>query len=181
MPWKNGGGETIEIALGPDGAALDRFDWRVSAATVGRDGPFSAFPGIDRTLCVLDGGRIELAVGDAPPMRLDEGSPPFAFAADAACAARLVDGPITGLNVMSRRGRLTHSVRRIDLGRGIEVRASGDTVLLFSASGALAVEAGAGPVRLDARDCLMGGGTVDWRVSAVGPAVRSFLITFHVV
>ncbi|MDP1908248.1 MAG: HutD family protein, partial [Hyphomicrobium sp.] len=32
MPWKNGGGETTEIAISPEGAALDSFDWRVSMA-----------------------------------------------------------------------------------------------------------------------------------------------------
>ena len=50
MPWKNGGGETAEIAVSPPGAALDDFDWRLSMARVETDGPFSAFPGIDRTL-----------------------------------------------------------------------------------------------------------------------------------
>ena len=30
MPWKNGGGETTEIAVFPAGAGLDDFDWRVS-------------------------------------------------------------------------------------------------------------------------------------------------------
>ena len=28
MPWKNGGGETVEIAVSPEGAALSDFDWR---------------------------------------------------------------------------------------------------------------------------------------------------------
>ena len=32
MPWKSGGGETIEIAVDPAGAGLDDFDWRVSLA-----------------------------------------------------------------------------------------------------------------------------------------------------
>jgi len=54
MPWKNGGGETVEIAISPQGAGLADFDWRVSMATVASDGPFSVFPGIDRT---LDPGR----------------------------------------------------------------------------------------------------------------------------
>ena len=53
MPWKNGGGETVEIAVSPEGAALSEFDWRISMATVATDGPFSIFPGIDRTLSIL--------------------------------------------------------------------------------------------------------------------------------
>jgi uncharacterized protein len=55
MPWKNGGGETAEIAVFPEGATLDDFDWRISMATVSADGPFSLFPGVDRTLSVLEG------------------------------------------------------------------------------------------------------------------------------
>ena len=55
MPWKNGGGTTIEIAVSPHGAGLDDFDWRVSMAHVASHGPFSLFPNIDRTLAVLSG------------------------------------------------------------------------------------------------------------------------------
>ena len=35
MPWKNGGGETIEMMVSPAGASFDTFDWRVSMAYVG--------------------------------------------------------------------------------------------------------------------------------------------------
>ncbi len=55
MPWKNGGGETVEIAIAPAGASLDAFDWRISMACVASSGPFSRLPGIDRTLAVLAG------------------------------------------------------------------------------------------------------------------------------
>ena len=34
MRWKNGGGETAEIAVFPQNAGLDDFGWRVSVATV---------------------------------------------------------------------------------------------------------------------------------------------------
>lgn len=55
QPWKNGGGETIEIAAHPVGATTDNFDWRISMARVEGDGPFSTFPDIDRTLTILEG------------------------------------------------------------------------------------------------------------------------------
>lgn len=32
MPWKNGKGETVEIAVFPEGASVDTFDWRISMA-----------------------------------------------------------------------------------------------------------------------------------------------------
>ena len=53
-PWKNGGGTTTEVAAFPPGAPLENFGWRVSIAQVARSGPFSLFPGIDRTLALLD-------------------------------------------------------------------------------------------------------------------------------
>ena len=66
VPWKNGGGTTAEIADSPEGAGFDAFDWRISFAEVESDGPFSAFPGIDRTLMLVEGARLELAVEGVP-------------------------------------------------------------------------------------------------------------------
>src|SRR5258707_14720415 len=59
MPWKNGGGHTHEIAAHPEGAGMAAFAWRVSIAEIAQDGPFSSFPGVDRTLVLLagNGGR----------------------------------------------------------------------------------------------------------------------------
>ncbi len=47
----------------PAGAALDEFLWRVSIADVERDGPFSRFPGIDRTIVLLEGAGMRLRSG----------------------------------------------------------------------------------------------------------------------
>ena len=62
MPWKNGGGETTEIAVSPEGAGLDDFAWRISMARVDGDGPFSAFAGVDRTLSILEGEGLRLEI-----------------------------------------------------------------------------------------------------------------------
>jgi len=55
VPWKNGAGSTTEIAVFPQDAGFTDFDWRVSLATIGADGPFSVFPGVDRTLALVEG------------------------------------------------------------------------------------------------------------------------------
>lgn len=112
MPWKNGGGETIEMLAYPEGADLARFDWRISMARVASDGAFSRFDGIDRTLSVLEGGRLVLDFGTARTV-LDRHAEPFPFAGDAPVTGAVPDGPILDLNVMTRRGRFTHRVLRL--------------------------------------------------------------------
>ncbi len=116
MPWKNGGGVTTEIAVHPDGAGLDSFEWRLSMATVSADGPFSNFAGIDRTLAVLEGEGIVLSVEGMADATLTRTSPPLAFPADSQASARVIDGPILDFNVMTRRGRFAHTVERVAAG-----------------------------------------------------------------
>ncbi len=107
-PWKNGGGVTREVAARPPGAGMDGFDWRVSLADVAADGPFSAFPGVDRVLTVIEGDGLVLEV-EGRSTRLEPGAP-FAFPGEAAVVARLTAGPIRDLNVMVRRGAWTARV-----------------------------------------------------------------------
>lgn len=112
MPWKNGLGVTIEIAAGPEGAGLDAIDWRVSMARVETAGPFSLFRGIDRTLAMLEGESLTLEIAGRDPVRLDQASAPYAFPADVAVFGTPDAGGILDLNVMTRRGRWRHRVRR---------------------------------------------------------------------
>lgn len=111
MPWKNGRGETIEVAVHPPGATTANFDWRVSMAAIVEDGPFSLFDGIDRTLTILEGHGIELTLEGKPPVAIVDR--PFAFPGDVAAGAALIDGPVSDLNAMTRRGRYTHRVTPI--------------------------------------------------------------------
>jgi environmental stress-induced protein Ves len=111
MPWKNGGGTTREVLKFPASATIDAFDWRISLAAVATSGPFSLFPDIDRTMIVTDGQGIELDDKDERSVlrRPDE---PFSFYGERPYRASLIDGPIADLNVMTRRTRYSHSVRR---------------------------------------------------------------------
>lgn len=110
MPWKNGGGETVEVIVHPEGASLSDFGWRVSMATVASDGPFSVFPGIDRTLAVLSGDGMDLSIEGLGDRLLTPVSTPLPFPADAPTSARLTGGPIIDLNVMTRRGAFQHTL-----------------------------------------------------------------------
>jgi hypothetical protein len=132
MAWKNGGGETIEIAIAPAGATLDQFEWRISMAHVGESGPFSIFPGIDRTLAVIEGDGIVLHQAGRGDVRLDTGSAPYAFPADLAVGATLVGGAIDDLNVMTRRGRYRHLLSRLHLDAPAVVPRHGETTIVLT-------------------------------------------------
>jgi hypothetical protein len=104
MAWKNGGGRTSEIAVHPAGAALDAFDWRISIADVAASGPFSAFPGVDRTIVLLEGGGMRL---EASGRGVEIRNPyePYAFSGDVAVDCVLLAGPVRDFNLLLRRGR----------------------------------------------------------------------------
>ena len=155
MPWKNGGGETREIAVSPTGAALDELDWRISLATVASDGPFSAFNGITRTLSVIHGAGIQLKIGDEAPVALLSTSNPYTFDGEAPAGAALIDGPIVDLNVMTKRGRFRHEVRRLALSGLIELTTAGDATIFFCRTGTLFCRLGTLSGELRPDDCVM--------------------------
>lgn len=100
MRWKNGAGWTSEIVRVPDG---DDWDWRMSIAEIEADAPFSAFPGVDRELVLLDGNGLRLRFGDGA---VHEVLPPHGrlrFAGERGAHAELLDGPTRDFNLMWRR------------------------------------------------------------------------------
>lgn len=153
MPWKNGGGETTEIAVAPTGASLDDFDWRVSMARVGTSGPFSPFPAVDRTLCILSGRGIDLTVAGHGAVRLDRDGAPLSFPGDVPAGAELVDGAVEDLNIMTRRGRFRHALTRVAADRATRLPRSGTVMLvLFRGAGAAL---GAGAVMVEDGDTVV--------------------------
>lgn len=104
-PWKNGGGDTRELASWPPGAGLESFDWRVSIATIAASGPFSVFTGVDRTIMLLQGDGVHLRSRDGHlDHRLDRPFQPFAFSGDVALDCTLLGAASSDLNLMTRRG-----------------------------------------------------------------------------
>jgi hypothetical protein len=147
-PWKNGGGSTTEIAAAPGGASLDAFDWRISMARVASDGPFSDFPGIDRTLAVISGSGLMMTIGSEAPVTLECGSEPFSFAGDIPTSARLVAGEVIDLNVMTRRRRFSHRLRRVRQPVSCEF-VSDDVAVVLSLNGSTTLASGQDSVSLD--------------------------------
>ncbi|MGC1549584.1 MAG: HutD family protein [Rhodanobacter sp.] len=103
QPWKNGLGSTREIAVHPSGASSDHFLWRVSVAEVDSAAPFSAFPGIDRTIALLAGAGFTMTLDDGRVHALHTPFEPFMFPGEAQVAVALVHGPTRDFNLMVRR------------------------------------------------------------------------------
>ncbi|WP_331770590.1 HutD family protein (plasmid) [Embleya sp. NBC_00888] len=110
--WRNGGGDTREIATRAAADPAD-FDWRASIATISADGPFSAFPGVDRTITLLAGGGVRLVGDDGLDHRLDRTGEPFAFSGESAVRATVLGAGTRVLNIMTRRGRWAARVHRV--------------------------------------------------------------------
>jgi len=142
MPWKNGLGTTDEIAIDPPDAALGggAFNWRLSMATVGQSCPFSAFPGYERTIMVIDGAGMELDVPGHATRRLDRLFEPFVFSGDEPAQCRLIAGPVRDFNLMIARAhwRARTDVRPVG-NIAEQLDAGGDVVILHCFGGVVDV------------------------------------------
>ncbi|MFI8085629.1 HutD family protein [Kitasatospora sp. NPDC086009] len=165
--WLNGGGVTREVAGFPAGAGLDAFDWRVSLADVASAGPFSAFPGVDRVITLVEGPGMALTVDGAEHL-VDTPFRPFAFSGEADTGCRLLGGPVVDFNVMTRRGRISADLALTTGPRTVDVPAGG-TVLLVCLAGRATV----GDTVLDRYDAALpaGPGPYELRPDGVTAAV----------
>jgi environmental stress-induced protein Ves len=114
MPWKNGGGSTLELLQDPlpDGG----FNWRISIADVATPGPFSTFASIDRQIMLVSGKGMVLSFdGEAPPAVMSKPLRPHGFKGEWATDCRLIDGAIQDFNVMVRRDWGAAAVNGFDL------------------------------------------------------------------
>jgi uncharacterized protein len=96
--WRNGGGWTRELFAWPAGEA---WRLRVSLADIERDGPFSAFPGVQRHFAVVAGAGVCLRFAERTvPLTPLDGPLAFDGAETPHCA--LLAGPTRDLNLMLR-------------------------------------------------------------------------------
>jgi environmental stress-induced protein Ves len=149
--WKNGGGSTTEIAIGPVGSP-----WRLSTgASVWRWShrmdPFSDFAGIDRTLAVVKASGLVLTIGEEAPLTLSSETDPIRFPGDTPTSARLTAGAITDLNVMTRRGRFRHRLLRIAKSTSCDF-GDGDIAVVLSLVGTTTINFGRDSTALDHGD-----------------------------
>jgi hypothetical protein len=154
QPWRNGGGSTRELLTWP-GAE----DWRLrlSVARIDRDGPFSAFPGVERWFAVLEGVGVELS-WQSRTAHLHQGTPPLHFEGADPPAARLLGGATEDLNLMLRADAGTGAMQAARAGQPWQPAARWRGLFTLDActlhaGGLLALE----------------GGTLAWSDQALGP------------
>ncbi|RYZ75163.1 MAG: HutD family protein [Proteobacteria bacterium] len=136
MPWKNGGGETAQVAIFPresDLAKLD-FAWRVSIASVRANGPFSLFPNYRRQLVVWQGDGLILNGEPKGIFQIHE------FEGDQSVDAQLMNGPVQDIGVIFDSKKFESETKTGSLSEDAvaTLPASGETFILC-ASGELRV------------------------------------------
>lgn len=175
MPWKNGGGQTAEVAISPALSAVANlnFDWRVSIATISQSGPFSSFPNYDRSLVVWRGAGLLV---NGVERKLFE---PFHFKGEDAINAELlkIEGEpaqeVKDFGVLYERGAfkssVTHQALKID--QDLDLESKGETFWL-SARGEIRID----QFYLNSGDVLWASGDGALRAKALD---RSDLITLR--
>jgi environmental stress-induced protein Ves len=102
VPWKNGGGVTVDIAFDGD-------VWRFSRTPITAPGAFSDYTGFDRLQVLIAGSGLVL---QTPTGEIDMRRPfrPARFAGETPIVSRLDAGPVEVINLMGERSKV-----RIDL------------------------------------------------------------------
>ena len=106
--WRNGAGVTRELLTWPN---ADDWILRLSVADIEKDGPFSAFPGVQRWIVALTGVGMEL--GEPFNFRIEPGMPPYRFQGEFAPMCTLINGPTSDLNLMINERHASGWLRRM--------------------------------------------------------------------
>lgn len=135
-PWKNGGGETRQVACYPSGSSLSDFAWRLSTATVAQDGDFSIFEGIDRRLYLLEGAGLNLRFSSGKTCRI-EGEHHIDFRGEDPVHASLISGPVVDFNIMARRRERRAHIEERSVAGAIRINLPWKEAAIFIRSGQL--------------------------------------------
>jgi len=133
MRWKNGLGQSRLITR--SGNDDETFDWQVSLATMMGELPFSEYPGVDRSLCVIRGTDLIVAAGDTH-LSLTPLSEPWHFPGELPVIGRTsgMNG-MDDFNVLTRRTFGNHSTNRFSLAKPISSPMSADLLIVFVQEG----------------------------------------------
>ena len=140
IPWKNGLGETTELAINDD-ASLGDFIWRLSIASVANDGVFSDFSGYERNLILIEGEGITLEHDgksrDVLANKLDVAN----FDGGCETMGSLAAGAIRDFNIITAKDKVLTQVDCYIAPSQVEVTLAKNTLcFVYSLSGELIVQ-----------------------------------------
>lgn len=148
--WRNGLGWTREILQWPESGD---WDWRASVAEIDADVAFSTFPGVERSLVLLQGEGLRLHVEDHSVATVEPPHGRYDFPGERAVRAALHAGPVHVFNLMWRRARIQAELwRRPLVGSMVLFAAPDEQWLVHVLAGHAAIGDDAGVLHLSAAD-----------------------------
>ncbi len=135
LPWKNGKGKTLQIAMDD----TDPFRWRLSSAVLVGASEFSTYEGYQRYLVLLGPGPVRIS-HEGNPSRTVASFEPYAFSGDLKTKAELV-GSAHDFNVFVKRGQAKGSVFAMNLNseERVDFPLRGDEHFIYCVEGTLGV------------------------------------------
>lgn len=130
IPWKNGKGTTTELAISESGT-LEKFDWRLSIASVSEDGEFSDFSGYWRNLVLIKGNGIRLEHDKNTVAELKDILSISSFDGASKTSAKLYNGTIFDFNIMTNTDQFTVDVKTYTQECSLELNSS-DICFIYS-------------------------------------------------
>lgn len=105
MPWKNGGGQTLQLlqqGLG-ENYTCDSYAWRISIADIEVSTMFSRFEGYHREQVLLAGNGFRLSESLTTVSNVNGVGNTSSFEGEDRIFCQLHDGPVQVLNVINQR------------------------------------------------------------------------------
>ena len=164
MPWKNGGGVTIDIAVtmlpGLAPGSWEGIIWRFSRTAIVTPAPFSDLSGYDRELVLVSGEGLVLGT---PVGEIDvrQAFRPVRFAGETSVVSRLEAGPVEVVNLIGARAKVRIALEVLKADGALSVEPG--THLAYAAHGAAALDVDGTPHRLAADHAL--------RIEVSGPTI----------
>lgn len=140
--WKNNLGESRLILRSPQDSQPDDFDWQGGTATMSGTLPFSDYPGIDRSLCVIGGQglRVQSQLRD---LVLTKESGPFHFQGEETIVGTTLGQDVMqDFNILSRRDGFSHQTRRVSVPSEGVAHPLGDVCIIYVQAGRVSVTLG---------------------------------------
>lgn len=128
--WKNGQGRSWSLGRSEPSAGQDH-DWSVTIAVLQDEREFSSYPGIHRTLSVIEGAGMQLRL-EGREVLLKQTTQPFAFEGETRIVGDVVaQKPVMDFNVLTRRSVCNHSSVRLEVSGESAIACEADVLVVY--------------------------------------------------